>query len=281
MNPIRRTRIIRGLKTGWLESGPQDKPLLLLLHGYPDGPAIWERQEVHFRDHFQVIRPEMRGVLDSEPAKRLGRMSTQALAFDILEVLKQVDPASSRPVFCMGHDLGAALAWTLSPLLGERLKGLITVNGLSTTQMMHRLFRPAQLRRSWYMFDKQAPVLPEKVTYFFPSLVQRLAYALGDLEPADRPALDGREARYPLNQYRAFVRELPKLLLNPSPKLHCPLLVIWGSEDAFVLPPTLDELEPYARQIEMRILQGNHWIFRSQATKVNALVEDFARRALG
>jgi pimeloyl-ACP methyl ester carboxylesterase len=279
MTSNRRSRIIRGLKTGWLESGSSDKPILLLLHGYPDGPAIWDRQDTYFNDRFQVIRPETRGVLDSERATRLSRMSTEALAFDILEILKAVDPSAQRPVFCAGHDMGAAVAWTLAPLLGTRLKGLIAVNGLSTTQMLRRLFRPSQIKKSWYMFLMQTPVLPEVITTLVPSLVQRFAYAIGDLAPQDRPEIQAQDCKYPLNQYRAFVRELPKLLLNPAPKLTCPVMVLWGSDDAFVLPPTLDELEPYARKVEVRILKGNHWIFRSEAAKVNPLIDDFTRRS--
>ena len=153
----------RGLPTGWLESGNPTGPILFCLHGFPDDPTIWDRQAEAFKNDFQILRPFARGISPSEPSSVLSRYSTKAFALDCLSILKQIDATGKRPVVLLGHDLGAAHAWQLAPLLGPRLKGLVIFNGASLPQMAKRLRSSRQILKSWYIFAMQIPWLPETV----------------------------------------------------------------------------------------------------------------------
>src|SRR5687768_17405783 len=116
---------IRGLKTAWLSAGSPDKPIMLLIHGYPDTPESWDFQIAHFQETYQVIAPYARGARPSEKATDLKRYTLDAVSLDLLQILQEVDPEKKRQVVVVGHDIGGPPAWRLAPLLGNRLKALI------------------------------------------------------------------------------------------------------------------------------------------------------------
>ncbi len=271
------TRNFRGLKTAWLESGPEDAPILLLLHGFPDGPQVWNFQSEHFENRFRVIRPYTRGLYPYEGAASLNRYSLDSLSLDCLALLRELDPTQKKPIYCVGHDLGAALAWNLAPLLGNRLSGMVIINGLSVAQMFGRFANMRQQLKSFYIYLMQLPWLPEAIVRTLPRTFLHFAYGRGELPNELRPKAvhAGRGIARVVNQYRAFTRELPKLLRRAPEKVRVPVLVLWGCRDAFLTPPTLDELEPYASSVTLRILDGNHWVFREMPDEVNGILDGF------
>jgi len=272
------TATFRGLKTSWLRSGSSDdKPLLLFLHGFPDSPETWEFQVEHFKKDFDVICPFTRGAGPSEPAEDRARYGLKASALDLLQLLDEVDPSRSRPVFCVGHDLGAVHASNLALYLGSRLKGLVLMNGLPLPVMARRIDRPQQLLKSWYIYAFQVPKLPELAIRHFARPLLRLAHKLGEVseEKALRPDQVTDCLAAPLSQYRAFARELPRALRDRVPEISAPLLVLWGDRDAFLAPPRVEEFQPVSSRFTCRILPGNHWLHREAPARVNRILGAF------
>jgi pimeloyl-ACP methyl ester carboxylesterase len=66
--------------------------------------------------------------------------------------------------------------------------------------------------------------------------------------------------------------------MRQLPRLRTPVLLLWGSRDAFLLPPTAEEWEPFAADVTTRILPAGHWIHRERAAEVNRLIDDFFAR---
>lgn len=278
---ITRTESIssRGLKTSWLRSGTPGKPILLFLHGYPDSPDTWEFQVQHFKDDFDILCPFVRGAGPSEKAKEVRRYGLESVGLDILAILKKADPSQTRPIYCVGHDLGAVHASHLAHLLGDRLEGLVLMNGLPLPQMVRRMKLPRQQMKSWYIYLMQLPLLPESVARFFPRALLAVAHRLGEVP--ERSRLEVSEVKdcvvYTVNQYRAFARAIPRYWRGQEPKIDCPVLILWGDRDAFLVTPTADEFKPFASRFTTRILEGNHWIHREQPKRVNRLLEEFFR----
>lgn len=270
----------RGLRTGWLQAGPADAPeVVVFLHGFPDSAASWDHQIAHFAKTHTVIAPYVRGAGPSEKARGLRRYGRDAFALDVLSILDEVDPKKKRPVHVVGHDLGAAHAWHLAGLLQKRAKSLAIINGLTVGQMLRRWRRPRQLVKSWYIAAMQLPLLPEAMFGALGQPLVAFAHAQGGLPPERRP--DFRTVRGsltgPLNQYRAFLREAPDALARER-RLQCPVLVVFGKDDAFLVPPTRQELEADAQRVTIRILPGNHWLHRENPEKINRLLgEHFGR----
>lgn len=277
MNAALKQKSVRGLETAWLEAGPVDGDILLLLHGFPDTAASWSYQTKAFKDRFHVIAPFIRGAGPSEAARAIQRYGTDGVALDILAILGEVDPRGERRIYLVGHDLGAVHAWHLARLLGQRVAAMVIINGLSLRQMLVRWRHPRQLLKSWYIFLMQLPLVPELAVRAAPRAMLSLAHGLGGLPQASRPdavPLRGALAG-PLNQYRAFIREIPRLTRRRSPRLTCPVLLLWGADDAFLVPPRAAELAHDATDVTIRIIEGNHWLQREQHEAVNGLIEAF------
>ncbi len=273
-----RQAFLRNLNTSWLEGGKKKNPIILFLHGYPDGPEIWSEQIRHFSTQFHVICPYARGTFASEPGRLLSRFSPDSLCLDLLEILKIADPKGKQKIHVVGHDLGGAVAWRLATYLGPRLSRLVIINSLSIEQMATRfLQRPRQWFHSWYLYPFLIPKIPGKIISRFSKKLIPWAYQFGGLAPENFPKLN-LNSPFPsatLRLYQAFAQEAVRSLRKPPKKILAPTLVLWGKQDPFLLPPTLDELESYAQSLTVRILEGSHWLFREQPVATNHLIETF------
>lgn len=271
----------RGLTTCWWEAGNPADPILLFLHGFPDDAGTWDGQVAHFRESFHVLCPYVRGARPSAEAERLARYGTESCALDSLQMLAQADPSGQKPVYVVGHDLGAVHAWHLASLLGPRLQRLILINGLGLGPMLMRWSKVRQHVRSWYIYGMQLPGVAETLLRVTPRRMLRLAHDLGRLPEEKRPEVDNPldVAMQPLRQYRQFVREIPATARRRLPRLQAPVLLLWGSRDAFLLPPTAEEWEPFAADVTTRILPTGHWPHREAAGQVNRLLDNFMARS--
>jgi pimeloyl-ACP methyl ester carboxylesterase len=280
----RRQKILRGLNTAWLYAAAPakpDAPVLLFLHGFPDSPESWSFQLARFAGEFEIVAPYVRGAGPSVATAELGRYTPGAVGLDVLQILDTVDPGRKKPVCVVGHDLGAVHAWYVAGVLKQRTAALVVINGLTIKQMAKRLRRPAQLAKSWYIFAMQMPWLPELALGKFAKRFVARAHAAGGLTREREPDLEACAGAVtgPLNQYRAFMRQMPRDLGRRAPRLRCPVLILWGHEDAFLVPPTTAEFEADAADLTVRILAGNHWLHREQADEVNKILADFLAAA--
>lgn len=99
-------------------------PLLLLLHGFPDTPATWDKlRPTLISDGWRVVTPYMRGyaptqVPDGEDYRSdtLGR-----------DVLGLIDALGEKQAVVLGHDWGADAAYAAAILDPARVRLLVTV----------------------------------------------------------------------------------------------------------------------------------------------------------
>jgi len=258
---------IRGLNTAWLQSsvqpGTDTRPILFFLHGFPDSAHSWDKQLEALGDDHLVVAPFVRGAWPSEASPDLGRYGVAAGVLDNLAILNHVDPSGRRPVVVIGHDLGVVHAWALIRHLGKRASGLVVINGMDLSQMGRRMLRrPLQLLKSWYIGVFQIPLLPELLLQKFSKQLLRRDRASAIVAP--------------IKQYRSFVRSMPQVAKSDFPRIKCPVLVLWGKDDPWILAPTQDEFDQLAQNAVIRILDGSHWIHRRRADAVNELIRDFA-----
>lgn len=286
---ILKTATIRGLRTGWLEFKPEagsptnaaSIPNVVMIHGYPDTPESYSFQSSALGQHCNLVVPYVRGIGPSEPASKVSRYGLDAVALDIMEIIAHAGWGVESKVHLVGHDLGALYAWHLASLLGKRLQSVTIMGGLGMPQARHRFGDLRQLRKSWYIFGMQLPVLPKVVLGFNPERFLRSAFRAGGLLPAARP--DHVQAGIatkdlvttPINQYRALFQDGLFFREAAHPALQAPVMVIHGSRDQFVLPPALDEFKSSAVNVSVNILEGNHWIHRENPDRVNALLKKF------
>ena len=68
-----------------------NRPVMLLLHGFPQSHVMWARVAQRLKDHFYLVMPDLRGYGDSSKVPGLSdhsNYSKRALAQDMAEVLR-------------------------------------------------------------------------------------------------------------------------------------------------------------------------------------------------
>lgn len=153
--PAHRTVELPDLEVAYLESGPTDGPLALVLHGFPDSPGSWT-DTVDFLGGlgFHAVAPWLRGYAPTSlPAD--GSYQGGSYVRDVTH-LHQALGGDHRAVL-VGHDIGAAIAYGAAALNPSRWSRVVTISVPDTAALQQMMTTYTQLRRSWYIFFFQYP----------------------------------------------------------------------------------------------------------------------------
>jgi len=264
-------------------AGPNDGPVVVLLHGFPEFSYGWRQQiEPLAATGFRVVVPDQRGYnLSSKPSG----VAAYALAELVSDVIAIADQLGREKIFLAGHDWGAAVAWSAALLHPQRISKLAVLNVPHPSVMRKFLStRPRQLLRSWYMFFFQLPWLPE---IFFSAFNFRIVSR--SLLRSSRPGTFSTEdlAQYRaawsqpgaltgmINWYRALFRARVKFSDNI---VRVPTRILWGDRDAFLLAEMARESLRYCTNAELfTFANATHWLQHEEAARVSELLIDFFR----
>jgi epoxide hydrolase 4 len=269
----------------YVEAGPADGPLVLLLHGFPEFWYSWRRQLPALANAgYRAVAPDMRGYNLSEKPSSWRAYGAERLAGDVAGLIQAL---GRERAFVVGHDWGAAVAYYAATFHPDAVKRLAILNVPHPARMLAGLRTLRQLRRSWYMFFFQIPALPEHLlareNYSFAKRSLRANAARGaftdeDLERyvaawSQPGALTGMIA-----YYRAALRNTPRKALSSLRPIAAPTLVIWGERDAY-LGSELAEPDPrWVPDVRVqRIPEASHWVQHEAPERVNELLIEFLR----
>lgn len=260
--------------------GPQEGPMVLMLHGFPECAHGWHRQVKPLVDRgFFVVRPDQRGYAGSDKPGPLREYALDRLVGDALGLL---DAFGRKTAHVVGHDWGGAVAWGLAIDHADRVDRLCIMNMPHPRVLARRILVPPQLLRSWYALFFQLPRLPERVlsAYDYARLARVLrksslrdVFTPEDFEAYRRCWRQPGALRGMLAWYRASMRH-PRL---PSRALvTAPTLLVWGRHDPAL---GIELVEPSARrclQARVEILEeAGHFVQHDAAERVNALLAEF------
>ena len=147
--------------------GPEDGPLALCLHGFPDTPWCWRHLGPELADRgYRVVAPYTRGYAPSD-IPRDGEYSIGALAYDALAVHRRLGAGDD--ALLLGHDWGALTANTLAALPDGPFARVASLS-VPPIAAMSRLPRDRtwpglalrQVRSSWYILFLQFDGLAER-----------------------------------------------------------------------------------------------------------------------
>ncbi len=274
-----------GLRMQALEAGPSDGPLVLLLHGFPELSESWREILPRLAEAgFRAVAPDLRGYGGTERPEHGYDLDT--LAKDIANLAEHLQPG--RPVHVVGHDWGGIIAYYLAIMYPERVERLVVINAPHPSVMLRRMWEPAQLKRSWYIFFFQLPFLPERLlSARGGALVSRLIRS-ALVEPSRVPA--GRLAEYEANFSRpgaaraaiAYYRQMFRGLFSSGkwsrmrelPRIRAPFMLIWGERDVALGKALTYELEPYfEHRPDVRYLpEAGHFVPLEMPERTAALI---------
>lgn len=232
-----------------LSWGPENAPLAVLLHGYPDSPHSWQGVAPGLVDAgYRVVAPFTRGYAPSGVPTD-GSYHIGSLAHDAIE-LHALLGGDDRAVL-VGHDWGAVAAHAVAGLADQPYRRVVTMavpppaaflsreGGILAS--VARLLRQARL--SWYIAFQQLPVLAERsLPTVVPLLWRRWSPGLeaGPHLDAAWSAIEPRRTEV-LRYYRHAARPwtvppectaVQRAILSPTT---VPMLYLHGRDDGCML----------------------------------------------
>ena len=265
-------------------SGPEDAPVVVLVHGYPDNRTVWDLVvEDLERDH-RVATYDVRGAGESTAPPSRSGYKMPRLVDDLVAVLDEVAP-DGRPVHVVGHDWGSCQLWgavmreSNDARLRGRLASFTSISGPGLDLFAHFLRNGLRQRRfgavgrqllhSWYIAAFQVPFVPELV---FSRLGGRIRAVLENRQQLDGHWDDERfrdDARNGLNLYRANRLDFRRSTTA------VPVQLIVPTKDAFVTPALFDDVESFAPNLRRLDVVANHLVVQTQPQMVADAVRAF------
>ena len=259
-----------GISLHTRQAGPEDGPLVVLLHGFPEFWDSWHRQIEPLADAgYRVIVPDQRGYNRSDKPDGVASYHIEELVADVVGL---IDAAGRETAAVAGHDWGAAVAWWLALSHPDRIDSLTAVNVPHPTVMEETLRHSlSQLRKSWYMFAFQVPMLPETIATA--NNCRALSRGLtNSSRPGTFSATDLQRYREAwtqpgavtsmINWYRAMGRYRPR---PPREQVSVPTLVMWGQQDEFLEPAMAEGSLTYCD--DGRVVtypSATHWVLHER-----------------
>jgi pimeloyl-ACP methyl ester carboxylesterase len=282
--PIHRHAVVNGVRLHYVEAGTG--PLVVLLHGFPEFWYSWRHQIPALADAgFRVIAPDMRGYNLSGKPKGVRPYQLETLAADVAGLIRH---AGATRATVVGHDWGGLVAWQVPLHHPEVLEKLIILNAPHPGAARRELRTLAQLRKSWYIFFFQLPVLPEwtirrrefagiaKILRTDP--VRSGAFSPEDVRLYQQALAQPGALTAALNYYRALFRRSLREWSKPFPPITVPTLVIWGERDPYLGLPLLEGLREWVPDLRIeRLPEASHWIQVDAPEKVNRWMIEFLR----
>jgi pimeloyl-ACP methyl ester carboxylesterase len=218
-----------GLTFDVRDTGPEDGPVVIALHGFPQTSSCWTSVAPALAEAGRrVLAPDQRGY---SPGARPAAVSAYAMPALVGDVLALADAAGAERVDLLGHDWGGAVAWALAAGHPDRVRSLTVAStphpGALTAAMPH-----GQALRSWYMGAFQLPWLPERLLGD-PRTGVRLLSGMGTPHPEQVQAFlsDPAAAAGALAWYRAFFRTTLRIGASPVPQVRVPTTYVWSDGD--------------------------------------------------
>lgn len=275
----------------WLHvvlAGPEQGPLMIFLHGFPEFWYGWKEQiEFFAAAGYRVAAPDQRGYNLSDRPAGVDSYRLDVLAQDVVGLIEAL--GRDRAVIA-GHDWGGIVAWWLGKHFPERVERLIVMNAPHWLAFREDLERnPAQWARSSYALFFQIPRIPEGLYSLGRSIFMALALQLtsrpgtfssGDLQQYRRAWGQPGALKAMLNWYRALLRRPPPYPDNPY--VAVPTLILWGCRDRFLGTELARASAALCVKGRLVLFRGaTHWLQHEEAQQVNQMILGFISQPAG
>lgn len=262
-------------------AGPADRPVLLLVHGYPDNSSVWDALIEELAGEYRIAAYDVRGAGRSTAPDDRSGYRMDVLAADLVAVADAVAP--DRPVHLVGHDWGSIQGWhaVTEPRYADRFASFTSVSGPSLDHAGH-WFRSApdgarrvlrQAGRSGYIGFFHTPLVPE---LFWLT-------GLGGLALAGTERLGGGPVRPARRATRDYVNGLALYRANTGSRLSrpaerrtaVPVQVLAPTRDPFMVEQLQSNAGRWVDDLRFHRFHGGHWSLRSRPGAVAGRLRAF------
>lgn len=262
-------------------------PLMMFVHGFPQCWYMWRHQLAHFGADHLAVAPDLRGYGLSDKPEHLHEYGAWPAARDIRALAASL---GQERFVLVGHDWGAATAWTFAMHHPEMLDALVilaTPHPATFDRALHE--DPEQQEASQYLLGLRRPEIAPLISHEnFTALRSTLEHPFINqddiahyLESWRQPgALDGmlrwyqREGLGPPEDGTPargnYAPEITPLIVNT------PTLVIYPTADQYTRPAAHHGLDAYVPDLLFQTIDGSsHWVAEEHPDLVNRHIRDF------
>ena len=281
-----------GITLSCRAAGTPGRPLMVLLHGFPEGAFIWDELLEHFAQPahggYRCVAPNLRGFEHSSAPPAVEDYRPHLLVQDVRQ-LAATESADGTIDTLVAHDWGGAFGWGFANAFPQQLGRLVILNSPHPGTFARELREnPAQQKASAYMHflaRPDAPALLAEDDYrrlwpFFSNMGAGsdgfgwLTEAVKDRYRALWSAgLSGACHLYAVTPLKPPLdgQSTDTIPLLPRERLtvNAPTLVLWALDDSALLPGLLDGLADYVPRLDVVKVPGaTHWIVHEQPQRV-------------
>ena len=217
---------VDGMRIHYKDTGPQDAPVLLFLHGFGSSLQTWDVWAVTLEQKYRVIRLDLPGfgLTGPSPSNNYSELN------DVNSLTQFVDKLGVSELSVIGHSMGGKIAWTFAAAHPDRVKALVLMAPDGFPQ-------PEAIGTKPYAM----PAIMGLMKYCLPRYFVRKS-----IEPAfaNESALDDKMVSRYHDMLRApgvrtaiLERGHQTIYTDPVPrlkKIKAPTLLLWGEEDKMI-----------------------------------------------
>jgi pimeloyl-ACP methyl ester carboxylesterase len=280
-----------GIGFSVLAAGRRDRPVVILLHGFPEGKESWEPQLNALAEAgWRAVAPDLRGFGGTDAPKGVDAYAMPHLVADVEGLISAL---GEDQVDLVGHDWGALVGWPFvsrhpglvrswTSLSVPHPSALARASGLDGNPTPD----PDQRARSSYIGLFQKTGKAEEVLLENGAERLRAMYRFGpnpDAIPGEtvdafiRGFQRAGRLTAGLNYYRANLKPAAYAAYPPCPDpITPPTLLLWGDEDPALGRKGVEETAALvAGPYRLQVLEGaGHWLQFERADEVSrAIVE--------
>ena len=277
---------VNGIKLHCVISGPEDAPVMLMLHGFPEFWYSWRYQIREFNRDYRVVAVDLRGYGESDKPLQTSTYTIPNVVDDLIELLRQLNVGKCT---LLAHDWGGIFAWRLV-LKRQDLFDKFVVMCCPHPGRYNDVvnLQNDSLFRQWYIFLYQLPRIPEMLMTMenFDTFKRLFRGRRSGFTNRDKLTEEDMQAfLYSFSQTNGFKGPLNyfKNLFSDTifkegvvyETIQVPTLVLNGERDAFLAPVMSEGHEKYVQHVENKILNCGHWIQQDMPEEVNSLIRVF------
>lgn len=263
-----------GISLGYIDQGPRNGPVVILIHGYTDSARDWVPLLPHLDPGFRVVLVDIRGHgLSSKPECCYDRVD---FAYDIKLLMDQLN---IRQADIIGHSLGSLIAQSFAETWPERTRRLVLISSTAGTiaecpadkEAVASLDFRSEIQKLHDPIDPESPFMIE--WWSSPTPVDE---AFLKRQRADA-------ARIPVNVWLAVLDQgLTGLDLQSGlSKIMAPTLLVWGGKDPIFGARDRCSLMHGLPKAEVSLYEElGHNAFWEEPKTIGARLNDFLRKDL-
>ena len=298
-----------GITLSCRATGERGRPVLIFLHGFPEGAFVWDGLLEHFakpeNGAYRCVAPNLRGFEKSSAPAEVKAYRPKYLVQDIAALIAiETAQQGGQLAALVAHDWGGAVAWNLANQMPQLARQLVIINSPHPGTFLRDLkSSPKQQAASAYMNFLIRPGAERLLAADDYRLLWRFLTNTDTATPGDAGTAQSKPAWLTeavktqfrsvwdagltggCNLYRASplrpttaddpavaTLDLPREMLTIS----LPTLVIWGLQDTALLPELTDGLDGYIARLTLKTApDASHWIVHENPELVIRLIAEF------